>query len=313
MNDLEIKKELTGLDQGKAAQIEAVFAPMVAGLKAIESEYSSVVALDQTPAKSAAARDLRLRIAKVRIEADKVRKVQKEEYLRAGNAIQGVYNILKFAVAEKEDSLKQIEEYYENIEKEKKAKLLGERLASLQALNVDGSSLNLGEMADDVWTAYYAMAKKQYDDVLEAERLAEEARKAEEIRKAEEEARIREENARLKREAEEREEALRKERAIQEAALAEERRKADEERKALELAARKEREERESLEREARKKAEEEEARKKAAEAAPDREKFLALYSEVLRVSSEIKSKEGQSFLVHIAGEIANFGKGFFK
>ena len=138
MNELAtIKKELVGIDESKAAQIEAVFAPMVAMLKDFEGQYDTIMALEQSPDKCAKAKRLRLDIAKVRIEADKVRKIQKEEYLRAGNAIQAVYNILKFAVAEKEDSLKETETYYERIEAEKAKTRQAEREAELLKYEVD--------------------------------------------------------------------------------------------------------------------------------------------------------------------------------
>jgi hypothetical protein len=112
----------------------------------------------------------------VRIDADKVRKIQKEEYLRAGSAIQGVYNILKFAVADKEDALKEIEMHYERIEADKKRALKATREASLLKYDFDGSAMDLGNMADDVWTNFLAGTSASFEAVKAAEKKAEDDR-----------------------------------------------------------------------------------------------------------------------------------------
>ncbi len=173
MNELTISKELAGLEKSKARQIEAVFAPMVKMLKEFEAVYDEIAALEINPDTCKKAKRLRLDIAKVRIDADKVRKEQKEEYLRAGNAIQGVYNILKFAVADKEEKLKDIETHYERIEAEKKARLQAERELELVKFDVDGSTLALGAMDDVVWDNFLSGAKANHEAVIEAERKAE--------------------------------------------------------------------------------------------------------------------------------------------
>ena len=173
MNELTITKELAGLDKSKAKQIEAVFAPMVKMLKEFEAVYDEIAALEINPDTCKKAKRLRLDIAKVRIDADKVRKVQKEEYLRAGNAIQGVYNILKFAVADKEEKLKDIETHYERIEADKKKRLQVEREAELLKYDVDGAALALGVMDDVVWNNFLSGTKANHEAMLEAERKAE--------------------------------------------------------------------------------------------------------------------------------------------
>ncbi len=170
MNELTISKELAGLEKSKARQIEAVFAPMVKMLKEFEATYNEIAALEMNPDTCAKAKRLRLDIAKVRIGADKVRKEQKEEYLRAGNAIQGVFNILKFAVADKEEKLKEIETHYERIEEEKKKRLQAERELELVKYGVGDSALALGAMNDLVWDNFLSGTKSNYENAREAER-----------------------------------------------------------------------------------------------------------------------------------------------
>ncbi len=289
MNESTISKELAGLEKSKARQIEAVFAPMVKMLKEFEAVYDEIAALDITPDTCKKAKRLRLDIAKVRIDADKVRKEQKEEYLRAGNAIQGVYNILKFAVADKEEKLKNIETHYERIEAEMKARLQAKRELELVKYDVDGSVLALGTMKALVWDNFLSGAKANHEAVIAAEKKAEEDRIEAERKAAEEREKIRLENEWLKKKAAE---------AVKLKAAAEE--KAAEERQSQEIQIREEREARAKLEREiAEEKAETsreeaEAARRQADEMAreykakekerlaPDKEKLTIIATDVL-------------------------------
>ena len=175
MNDL-IKQEtelLKGLVESKAAQIKAVFQPMVVMLENFEEKYTEIIALDISPDKCKQAKRLRIDISRVRIDADKVRGEQKAEYIRAGNAIQGVYNILKYAVTDKEEKLKDVELHYEKIEEEKKAKLQIDRALELSRYEASGDFVDLGNMPDEVWTNYLAGVKNNYEAGKEAERKAE--------------------------------------------------------------------------------------------------------------------------------------------
>jgi len=317
MNDLMVleNEELKGLEASKAASIKAVFEPMVKMLEGFESVYAEVMAKEISPEKCAEAKRLRLDISRVRIEADKVRKEQKEEYLRAGNAIQGVYNILKFAVTDKEEKLKEVETYYEKIEAEKVAKLAEERKAELAKYECNSEFVDLGKMTDEVWKNYLAGVKANYEAVKAAEAKAEADRIAKEKAEAEERERIRLENEQLKKEAEKREKErlaeqkkLEAERVKQEQALRAEREKAEAEKRIQDEIIRKEREAREKLEREAREKEAERvrleklEAEKKAEEAkklelAPDKEKLVVVLSQIELAGKGIKSEKALSVI----------------
>jgi len=313
MNKLTIAKELEVLDKSKADQIRAVFAPMVTMLKEFEGQYEDVVNLEQSPEKCAKAKRLRLDISKVRIEADKVRTKQKEEYLRAGNAIQGVYNILKFAVTDKEEKLKEIEQYYERIEEEKRKQKEEERIAELEKYDIDGSSLNLGTMQDSVWSNYLNGVRLNWQAVKDAETKAEQERMAKEEEEQKERERIKIENERLRKEAEEREKEIEKERQ-----------KVEEERRIQEEVLRKEREAREKIEREAREKEAEErrkeqerlikereekakaEAEEKRKASAPDREKLISAASSLLAITlSTEKAKQAIEYAAGILNKAA--------
>ncbi|MCP4392769.1 MAG: hypothetical protein GY804_00600 [Alphaproteobacteria bacterium] len=314
MKELVISTELAGLDKTKAEQIEAVFAPMVNGLKSFEKAFDVVVSQEITKETCKTAKRLRLDIAKIRVSADKTRKIQKEEYIRGGNAVQGVYNILKFAVADKEEKLKEIETHFERLEEEKKKTLQAERELKLTAYDFDGSAVNLGAMTDDVWTNFLSGTKLNYEAVKEAEQKAEADRLAKIEADRVEQERIRKENEALKKEREaaekkrialekENDDRLAKERAEAERKAEIERKKVEAEKAKQEAILKKEREAAEKIrkelaEKEAKEKAEKEakaEAEKKALEAG-DSEKLETLLSnfDLLR-GGKLKSEVAQT------------------
>lgn len=174
-----ITPELQQINESKAAQIRSTFEPMAAMLESFEKAYNALLAEAEkeiTKDVTAKAKRLRIDIGRVRIETEKVRKEQKEEYLRAGKAIDGVSNILKWAVAEKEDKLKDIENYFEIQEQKRIEALQMERAEMLSKYVDDANERNLGEMEADVWELYFEGKKKAWEDEQEAIRKAEEER-----------------------------------------------------------------------------------------------------------------------------------------
>ena len=329
MNDLLVQEteQLKGLDESKAKQIKAVFDPMVKMLEGFEESFDDVIALDISPEKCVLAKRLRLDISKIRVSADKERKILKEEYLRGGNAVQGVYNILKFAVVDKEEKLKDIELHYEKIEEEKKAKLQIDRALKLSQYEASGDFVDLGNMPDGVWEIYLTGIKNSYEAIKEAERKTEADRIAQEKKEAVEREAMRAENERLKVEAEKAEKKriaeqkkLDKEKAIQDEKLRIEREKVEAEKRIQDEIIRKEREAKEKLEREIAEKEAEKirlekeesdrlKAEQKKAANAPDKEKLddLVLYME--KIGKGLKNQDA----IEIVREAYRLIKGFAK
>jgi len=336
-NELVLNAENYGIEKSKAEQIEAVFVPMVKMLKSFESVYNEVIEESENGINTeivSKAKRVRLDIKRVRIDTEKTRKAQKEEYLRAGKAIDGVANILKFAVVEKEDKLKTIEKHFERIEEERLQKIHDDREAELLKYTDETDGLDLSKMPDHVWEKYIEGYRLAHEKQIEAEKKAEAARIQAEKEEAEERKRIEEENKKLKAEADERErlakieaekqekekaaleKKLEKERAEREKAEkieAEKRAKEAEEREKREAAEREKQEKKLQAEREAKEKAEKELAEKKAAEVkiqaekeakekamrlAPDKEKLLQLASTIQDIEIPIvKNKEAQPII----------------
>jgi hypothetical protein len=293
--------ELSVIEESKAVKIKATFEPMVAMLEQFEDQYNEILTESQkeiTGELTQKAKSLRIGIGKVRIETDKLRRAEKEEYLRAGKAIDGVSNILKWAVVEKENKLKEIEDYFEIQEQKRLEALQTERAELLSPFVEDAHERKLAEMEPDVWDAYLSAKKKEYEDRIEAERKAEQERIEREKAEAAERERIRKENERLakeiklkerlaKIEAEKREKAE-KERLAKEAAERKEREEKErKEREAYEAKLKKEREERERIEREERAKREKLEAELKAKKEAEQKEKQRLLDEEMAKKKAE--------------------------
>ncbi len=184
--------ELLAIEPSKAAQIKAVFEPMAEMLEEFEAQYSDIVQASENGIDgplTAKAKRLRIDIGKVRIATEKARVSQKEEYLRAGKAIDGVSNILKWAVTDRENKLKEIEDYFTIQEQERLSALQAKRVRLLCEYVEDAGERDLSGMEEDVWQAYLGAKKKEHEDRIEAERKAEAERlEAERIEKEKAEA-----------------------------------------------------------------------------------------------------------------------------
>lgn len=270
------------------------------------------------------ARESRLAVRDIRINAEHARKRLKADVVRRGKAIDGAANIIKDLLEPIEIYLLEQETFAERHEQARKDALRAAREEALRALGTDPAPYaNLGETDEETWTVALQDAKDAHAARLEAareaeavrveaERIVAEKREAAKVKADAERAEVRElieANARLaaerdaielRRQAERAAEREAADRAAEEARLA---------REAVEEEARKARAEQERAERElaaeraradAERRAEEERqaaaaAEARAAELAPDREKLLALARTVRALQvPELTSEAGQ-------------------
>lgn len=198
------------LSENKAEQLEAVFLPMLDMLKPMEDEYNVIIADANTGIDrevTSRAKELRKSISKVRKETEEKRVAEKKESLLMGRAIDGIANIVKYAISSKEDKLKEIETHLKREEDKRLTELGNKRcdLISMYLGDVEADihlAIKLRSMDEDVFDAYLVTKKASFEKDLAEENIRIEAQlKAE--REAELEAtRIREENAKLKADAE---------------------------------------------------------------------------------------------------------------
>jgi len=193
MNNLitEIKQSTLGLPDQKARNLEAAFLPMIDDLKRIEDAYNHIVGHSSiTPELTKEARELRLQLAKLRNRADKARVSEKADIVRAGKAIQGIYNIFAHQIIPKEDKLKEVENYFLIKHEEEIRELGNTRLIQLKAIEkkYDGklsdmpSIDELGLLDETNWLRLFKGTEADIAEVVALEQAEKE--KQEQERKA---------------------------------------------------------------------------------------------------------------------------------
>lgn len=201
-------KELGLVEKTKADQIKATFEPMSKMLAEFDERYLKLMEVPIEETTVEAIKDykrLRLDIGRVRIDTGKAKDKAKEYLKLEDKAIMGVHNILVWAVKEKEDKLKERENYFENIEKERLVKLQADRVALLSEFIEDAELRDLTNLEDDEFEALLLLKKTQKLEAEQAVKLAEEERLATIKKEAEEKEALRVEHERLKAELEEKE------------------------------------------------------------------------------------------------------------
>lgn len=183
MEIVQVNPQEFGLTEEVAKNIKDQFMPMLNLMEQLEEEYNHVVSLPIEDANtSKLAKALRLRYRDVRKGTEEIHKKQKAFYLNGGRFVDGWKNAQGFASQGKEEKLKEIECYAENLEKAKVEELHRQRVELIKDYVEDTTALYLGTMESDVWDAYYTAKKKAYEDRVEAERVARELKAKEEAK-----------------------------------------------------------------------------------------------------------------------------------
>lgn len=296
MNNAIQFAEIKGLDTSRTEAVVSLFKPLWEQAQSLVSQSATINVTDATQVtEMRKARDARLALKKVRVEAENHRKEQKEAALREGKAIDDIARNIKAIIEPEESRLEECEKFAERAEAARKAKLLQERTDALSAIGAATIGYSLGEMPEAEWSVLLRSKTEAIENAKREAREAEEKKRKEEAEREAERVKLREENARLERERKEADERARAERAEIERQAAEERReleakakiereKAEAERRAAVDAQRKaEAELAEKRLEEQKAKAEAERERKRMA-AAPDKEKATEYLKAVVSV-----------------------------
>lgn len=117
------------------------------------------------------ARKARLALKDIRVEADKVRKSLKEDSIRKGKAIQGVYNVIDYLVRPIEEHLQNQEDFAKNEERKRRAKLKDERESELQDYReFVPFGIDVSDMEEADFQKVLNGAKMQLNAKIEAEK-----------------------------------------------------------------------------------------------------------------------------------------------
>jgi len=321
-NLVKIDPKEFGLEaQGKGVKdIELAFAPKIAEREGLSKVYENLITGELTPELCVEAKALRLKLVKVRTGLAEVHRTQKAFFLASGKFVDAWKTKETLPVSQMEEKLSDIEKHFENIEKERIAKLGTERTIQLSAYEPEMVIDNIGEMDESVWINFLGGIKLSFEqrkaeaDEAEKERLRLiEVEKEAARLKAIEDEKIRKENIRLTKEAAEREriatierekrEKAEAERIKKEAAAQKERdEKEQKEKAAFELKLKQEREKREKIERDEKERKDKESADLKAkqladkkASQAPDKDKLVKSINEMVFIDAEFKTVEAEA------------------
>lgn len=128
------------------------------------------------------ARQARLMLKEIRVNADKARKLLKEDSLRYGRAVQGVYNVIEYLIVPIEQHLEKQENFVKIQEAEQKAKLKLQREDELRTYaQFVPFGIDLANMTDEDYQKVFSGAKLQYEAAIEEKERAEKERVDREI------------------------------------------------------------------------------------------------------------------------------------
>jgi hypothetical protein len=196
----EVVAVVEGLGPTTASFLEASFAPLFIRAREWEARAMSVSVTDASQVREMKlARENRLALRDIRLEAEKTRKELKEDSNRYGKGVQAMYNLIEAIIVPLEKKLEADEHFAEIQEAKRLDALRAERLEALSGL--DGYfplETKVQLMDEESFRLFVASARRLKAD----EDARAEAARVEAMREAEEAERLRQENARLRREAE---------------------------------------------------------------------------------------------------------------
>lgn len=130
------------------------------------------------------AREIRLELKNVRVEANKVREVLKEGYLRGGKAVQDIFNDIRDITKPEEERLLEQEKFAERVKEAEEERVETERKEKLSKYMDDISvyKLHPRDLSTDSFEKILASAKETYEYRKEKE-AREEAERVENERK----------------------------------------------------------------------------------------------------------------------------------
>jgi len=321
--ELNTAIEGTKIEHSKAEQHALAFAPSMQEYLTYAEIIKGLNRDNPTDIDAKRARETRLKLVKVRTNAEGIKDLRKEGIRAEGDLIQALFNVVKNSCIVTETEFTEIEKHQERLEEKRQAELSASRIELLSVFGTDTTYLPLGVMTDEqfnrllenetlAFNARKEAAEKAEAARIETERLAEEARQAQIKKDAEEREAQRLENIRLQKENEAKEAQLAKEREEARIAAdklakenAEKQRIADAElKKQKEAADKLAAELKAKQDAEAKAKADRE-AKEKAALTAPDKEKVRALFESIKAIQiPEFGTDEGKAIGLLVAAAL---------
>lgn len=178
-----IQSEEFGIESAKAKTIEQSFLPKKTEIDSYSEQYSTILTKELNKETFKEARELRLKLVKLRTGIADVHKSEKAFFLASGKFVDALKNKLTVPIEQMEEKLKEIEEYEKRQETIRKEALRNERILALEPYGIDTSFLPLGDMTEEQFQGQLDLSRIAFEQKQEEERIKAEAeRKAEEDR-----------------------------------------------------------------------------------------------------------------------------------
>ncbi len=192
-NKIQVLRKGTDLDQSTAQRVLSAYESFFKQAADWERKAKAIVVTSTDDKESMKqAREVRLALKNMRVDAKKKHDELKKKSLIEGKFIDSIYNIFAGIVTPLEDHLIEQEKYVERIEKERLDKVESERKGLLEELGVNTGFYDLRSMEQEQFDELLEQSKEQKKHREEVE-----ARAAEERRKEEAAAREREKKNRI--------------------------------------------------------------------------------------------------------------------
>ena len=179
MEIIKVNPEEYGIEAKKASELTGNLPQIKSERDILSQRYEDVVKMDiENPETAKIARELRLKIRDNRTKGiDVWHKTTKDFFLKGGQFVDAIKRV-EIAVNQRmEENLESIEKYFENKEKERKAKLNEERLSILEPYSeFVPFGINFGEISEEEFKKILNGSKLQFEAKLEEERKVEEER-----------------------------------------------------------------------------------------------------------------------------------------
>lgn len=165
------------LPQSKAELIVSSFNSFFIDAKQIIDQNKSITIQGEEDVQGMKqAREARLKLKDIRVQAEKVRKQLKEESRREGLAIDGVSNLLKMLIVPTEEYLEKQEKFAELQAEKRRVERINVRQGELSKYVEDVSIYNIADVTDEVFNRLLESCRKDFEARQEAKRKAEEQR-----------------------------------------------------------------------------------------------------------------------------------------
>ncbi len=165
-----------GIAENQATELVGNLPQIKAERAILEQQYAEIIKMDiEDPETAKKAKTLRLLFRDNRTKGINIwHSTTKEFFLKGGQFVDAIKR-KEVAINERiEENLEKIEKHFENLEKERKAKLNTIRISELEPYNAFVPiGLNFGELSDDEYSKVLNGAKLQFEQQQDEERKAE--------------------------------------------------------------------------------------------------------------------------------------------